>query len=654
MRTIRIKLVDLFAFDDKPPSLQTPDVTAVISRVLKHFGFLPQPLAVTVEGDEVVLQFPEESDVAQSEAARLAEKAAKRATEGNYSKAIGIFKRVLELQPSLYSARRDLAMAYMEIGDVENATNHLMEVLLLDSGDAWSWVVLANLYIRDKSDLETGEDFLRRALLIKPGDAWALNSLAVVCQKRGKTEEAISLFEKAILANPDFANPYYGEAVLFEATQQPEKALGLLNRLFARAKMQDARSQPVFDNARQLFAKMKADLASQSQSEAFKCVQNYKAEMETLSGFPILIEEREFEDKVGARIQMAWKHGRDYHLIATRRGYSPELLAHLEAHELTHLKMESEARKVGRNLFFATTAKTRETAIRSVSGDLLKWRREGYSEDSITKVTLSMIGGLCGFLFNCPIDMLIERYICNTFPVLGPAQFLSVRVMAMEAWQTNSNPDIRRLTPRKIMQASLALNGAYCLFLDEQFQSASAFAALYKGLDTFELSKRLCKHWSQRSRNLGAGDEYRLVDEFADMTGLRGWYEWKPDAEDHDVTTAGRRERTTNPELLREKHPAAVWHLLSALERYDTLPVEKIREIAFEIAVLGENGLDYADPETKYTLRSIPDKNFSGLQIMCLMYAGFKRIAPELDPGMDLHEPFLTALELCQQNTQGR
>ena len=289
MQTIRIKIADLFVFDDPPRPLQTLDVTAVIPWVLKHLGFLPQPLAITIEGDEVVLQFPEESDVAQNEAARLAEKAAKRAAEGNYSKAIGIFKRVLELQPSLHSARRDLAMAYMEIGDVENATNHLMEVLLLDSGDAWSWVVLANLYIREKSDLETGEDFLRRALLIKPDDAWALNSLAVVCQKRGNTEEAVSFFERAILANPDFANPYYGEAVLFEATQQPEKALSLLDKLFARAKMQDARSQPVFANARQLFAKLQADLASHSQSEAFICVENYKAEMETLSGFPIRI-----------------------------------------------------------------------------------------------------------------------------------------------------------------------------------------------------------------------------------------------------------------------------------------------------------------------------------------------------------------------------
>jgi tetratricopeptide (TPR) repeat protein len=141
MQTIRIKIADLFAFDDKPPSVQSSDVTSVIPWILKHLGFLPQPLAVTIDGDEVVLQFPEESDVAQNEAARLAEKGAKRAAEGNYSKAIGIFKRVLELQPSLHRARRDLAMAYMEIGDVENATNHLMEVLLLDSGDAWSWVV---------------------------------------------------------------------------------------------------------------------------------------------------------------------------------------------------------------------------------------------------------------------------------------------------------------------------------------------------------------------------------------------------------------------------------------------------------------------------------------------------------------------------------
>ena len=130
---------------------------------------------------------------------------------------------------------------------------------------------------------------------------------------------------------------------------------------------------------------------------------------------------------------------------------------------------------------------------------------------------------------------------------------------------------------------------------------------------------------------------------------MRDWYEWKPDPGHHELTAPPSREGTTNPELLKQKHPAAVWHLLSALQRYDKLPLEKVREIAFEIGLLGQQGLDYADPEQKYTLRSLPEEKFSGLQLMCLMHAGFKRVAPEHAVGMELEEPFLTALELFNE-----
>lgn len=102
----------------------------------------------------------------------------------------------------------------------------------------------------------------------------------------------------------------------------------------------------------------------------------------------------------------------------------------------------------------------------------------------------------------------------------------------------------------------------------------------------------------------------------------------------------------TNPELLQEKHPAAVWYLLNALKRFDSLDSGRVMEITFEIAKLGESGLDYANPEKKYHLTSCPGESFSGHQLMCLMYAGFKRIAPDQDTGMDLNEPWITALEL--------
>jgi len=48
------------------------------------------------------------------------------------------------------------------------------------------------------------------------------------------------------------------------------------------------------------------------------------------------------------------------------------------------------------------------------------------------------------------------------------------------------------------------------------------------------------------------------------------------------------RERggPTNPELLQEKHPAAVWHLLDALKRFDSLDPRRVGEITFEVAQL--------------------------------------------------------------------
>ena len=323
IRTMRLKIAALFEFEGKTHPANATDVVSITPLVLKQFGFLPQPVTVTVEGDEVVIQYPQEPTAAQAEAARLAERAGKRAAEGNHEKAIGILKRVLELQPSLHSARRDLAMAYVEVGDIDNATNHLIEVLRLNPRDAWSWVVLANLYIRQKSDKDTGEKFLRKALEVSPNDAWALNSLAAVCHERGKSDEAINLFEQAIATNPEFANAYYGEALAYDSAQKPDAALETLGRMFAQAKMQDARSKPVYDGARQLFAKVQVDLAERNQSEAFKLVQNYKADMEILSGYPVRIQEETFASNLGATMQMAWKHKRDFHLLKIRAAYPP-------------------------------------------------------------------------------------------------------------------------------------------------------------------------------------------------------------------------------------------------------------------------------------------------------------------------------------------
>ena len=113
------------------------------------------------------------------------------------------------------------------------------------------------------------------------------------------------------------------------------------------------------------------------------------------------------------------------------------------------------------------------------------------------------------------------------------------------------------------------------------------------------------------------------------------------------------RQGTTNPALLKEKQPAAIFYFLDAFKRFDAMTPEQVRDVAFEIALLGRNGLDYASPDEKYELRSVPDRKFSGLHLMCLMYAGFKRVAPEHDVQMDLNDSFLTALQM-HENGEGK
>ena len=61
--------------------------------------------------------------------------------------------------------------------------------------------------------------------------------------------------------------------------------------------------------------------------------------------------------------------------------------------------------------------------------------------------------------------------------MLRSSQYLSVRLLADEALQANTNREIVKISPRKILRASLTMNGAYSLFLDDLFAGASAFAA---------------------------------------------------------------------------------------------------------------------------------------------------------------------------------
>jgi hypothetical protein len=254
----------------------------------------------------------------------------------------------------------------------------------------------------------------------------------------------------------------------------------------------------------------------------------------------------------------------------------------------------------------------------------------------------NIVSGLANQLFNIPLDMVIEHKIYHEHSVLRPSQFVSLHSTQQENLQAIKEPEIKKHAPRLIYNANVSMNAAYAIFTDYLLGGSTNYAAEYEGTRYLRDGRQLFGLFLEIIDGYRPGDEYILVDEFAAALRLQRWYVWQKDEELPPEEGGG----TTNEELLQSKAPASVMYCLSALQRFEDMNRDEILEIVGEIAVIGSSGLDYASSDKKYTLQAVPGEQFSGLQLMCMMYVGFKDVEPTVDVGMDLHEPYQAALQL--------
>jgi tetratricopeptide (TPR) repeat protein len=322
----RLADLEFLSQDELSGSLSTP---AIVEKIRQQFDYLPGELEVEIHDGVATIRFEEASEGERSEALRLFEKAAKRAANGEFQKAKDIYARVLELDPAMAAARRELAMTLFELGDMPGAKDELIDALRIKPDDAWSYVVLANIYVKHDRDLATAARFLARALELKPGDPYALNSLASISQELGDSDKALRCFDEAIASNPEFANAWFGKALLFSQQDQPARSLEVLGEMFQRAGMKDTRSLPVFNEARRLYLAEEGKLAEANHSDAFKALETFKAEIAALSGFPVIVQTDAVSGQLSGVAQMAWKHGRDRHIVKISDQITPPLYSRM-------------------------------------------------------------------------------------------------------------------------------------------------------------------------------------------------------------------------------------------------------------------------------------------------------------------------------------
>ena len=287
-----VRLVDLSAIEGVDLT-RAPNVE-IGEKLRQAFDFLPKETKIEVADGIVTIDIPDSAIQDKSEADRLHVRAIQRAKQGDYRKAVGIWERVIELDPANVEARRNMGMAYVELQDTDKARENLVEAAVLDPKDAWSFVVLGNILAKE-NDWGAAERFFKQALELKPEDGWAMNSLGAICTERHEYDDAIAWFEKSIRFNPKFANPYYGRAHALVGMGKPEAALASIEELFQKTERQDARSESVFRAARETYWETAKVIAKINKEKADKALEVYEEHVEDLSGFPVKEERRDLE-----------------------------------------------------------------------------------------------------------------------------------------------------------------------------------------------------------------------------------------------------------------------------------------------------------------------------------------------------------------------
>lgn len=612
-----------------------------------YYGFLGSSAQLVVSEDVLDITVTDASGYERDRAQRDYERAVRLAERGDYARAIRLLRSALDTLPLHTDARRNLAMAYLESGDPETARELLVQTLRLDPKDTWAYLLLGNIAIRHDDDREKAERLYERAAELSPDDHIVITNYAALIAQRGETERADVLFLRAIQLQPKHPNAYYALAKMAYDEGDAQRAINVLDNMFDVASGPNVRNQPFFAEARRLYLSACTSAAEKAYDELMALVEQRASELETLTGYPTRLQQDE-SLQMPATTRIAWKYGEDHHLLRYR-GADKAITPHLLMHEMEHIAMEAEAREAGHNRTFTATPEDDRTANAAVAEFNAKLRREGTSAAYLNRWTPQTINIIRAQLYNIPLDGIIEQRLMERYESLRPSQFVSLNKMQEEALPVLTDEHIRKHTAPLVYNATVSLNYAFALCVDQLYGDRTDYASQYKQVGEAINGPRIYNLWRKTMRKFSPGDQYRLVDDVASLLGLEGWYTWRedrapvsvPEVEEPDLP-----QGITNEELLEAKKPAAVMYCLDALERFEGMPRDEIFKLASEIALMGSGGLDYASSEKKYHVTAYEDESFSGLQMMRMMYVAFQKVDPSIDLQMPLADVYREAREL--------
>ena len=625
------------------PEVNINDKDSIIKYLENFYTSGTYKPKVTIENDFVVIDIDTIAIKAEEADYR---KVIAFCEKGRYSEAKPILAKLIQKNPTNSEYHRIKGQILSDEGDQDLAINSLIDSLRWNSKNGWALVMMGNVFAKFKNDVPTAMKYYDQALIAKPNDNITLNNIGANLLQQNKFIEAKKYFLKALEINNQYPNTHYAMGLIAETEGDLKSAFNSTIQAIKLNRNKDV----LFNNSiNQLYEISKNMILSDEGKSIYK---QYLVKLEYEGGTEIDIVEDE-NIPTSAKFEFAENYNRSKHTIRYKPKYPAK--EHLIMHELVHLEFAIDARKEDLNQLVVSDNTHKALFIKGLEPAIRKFQKMGIPEETITNYCNGLFDGLNRQIYNTPIDLFIENFLYNEYSELRPYQFISLFTMIQEGLQAVTGKQILEFSPPDIVSKSkiynlvnaLQFKDLYGLDLIKEFKATQA--ELYKAQGFYNEFKdyrddkkpaeeyELVIHWAEDLKldkyfEIVGENQYRKrgnIDSFfeslqADPLGIN----------EHDPIKEREMKQFQETQKSIGTNMAVVMYMVDAMKYFEDIPKEKIKKIAIDIAMQGTQG--YKPEKKDYTVNSIPDKVFSGYQILAYYYVSFAIALPEMLSQLEL------------------
>ena len=582
--------------------------------------------------------------------------------KNEFEKALPLLEEAVKDNPKDSEAWRVMAQIHWtHMHEPDKAYDELIESLRCEPKNIWALVLMGNLLTKEKNDVEHAQQYYEKVLEYYPDNAIAINNIGATFMERKDYEGALPYMEKALAIDDSYANSYYGLGLCYYKLGKLKEAFDVCHK--GTLKSADRPENPaVREELVKLYLTVAKDYADKI--NYLNVWRGIKDELEAVDHVNIRI----VEDKtlnVHAKMEYAPLHAAKEHVIR----YNPEkdFVEHLFIHEMMHLKMSQQATKVNKGKAIVSSEQTR-AAFKKRYLSFMKKKHSHIPTSELNKVIFGLADGLGLQLMNCPLDLLVEHLIYKDYLIARPIQMLSLFRMEQDNINAVKQAGQNGFFPKEIVYANKVMNIVTSMHFKDMY-GIYLIGQYHPTKQEYEHAKDLYDEFKAYLDTYKAGDEYEMLEYFVQSFNMEDLVEiineeevtakmkadlsMKSDLKDLAEDALSEEDADVANAQFALNHqdgadPAETMmmsmYMLGAMEYFDTLEPHDVHRIAIEIAMVGVTGID---PKKKYSIKSIPDKEFGGYQFLAYYYVSWARAIPEKLEHLGL--PFSKAYESALQ-----